>query len=87
MNKKQKINDRLEQIEIAAKANDYSKTTLARMQDEHIQAITTNRKGVAIKAFCVECMGYDTGLAENIRNCTDHGCPLYSHRPYRNKDA
>ena len=39
MNKQQKINDRLEQIEWAGKANRYSETTITRMQNEYLQAM------------------------------------------------
>jgi predicted nucleic acid binding AN1-type Zn finger protein len=84
-NQQQKIQDRLEQIEFAGKANGYHEKTIVRMQTEYLQAMTTNRKAVAIKAFCQQCMGYDAGLAEHIRNCTAYGCPLHNHRPYRNK--
>ena len=87
MSKELKINDRLKQIEFAGKANGYHEKTITRMQNEYLQAMTTNRKAIAIKAFCVECVGYDGGLAEHIRNCSDYGCPLYNHRPYRIKGA
>ena len=33
-----------------------------------------------IKAFCLECVCYQK---EEIRNCTDDGCPLFKYRPYK----
>jgi len=38
----------------------------------------------AIKAFCLECVDYDNAV-EEIRLCTDGGCPLYAYRPYRER--
>ena len=35
---------------------------------------------VAIKAFCLQCVGY---LREDVRNCTADGCPLHEYRPYQ----
>jgi hypothetical protein len=31
----------------------------------------------AVDAFCSECMGY---VVDEIRECTDPGCPLYPYR-------
>ncbi len=39
MNKQQKIDDRLEQIERAGKANGYSDKTVTRIKDEYRRAI------------------------------------------------
>ena len=36
----------------------------------------------AIKAHCMECMGWDRC---EVRNCTALACPLYLYRPYRDK--
>jgi hypothetical protein len=44
------------------------------------RAFTTNRKSLAIKAFCLHCVGY---LRVEVKNCTSFGCPLHPHRPYR----
>jgi len=38
----------------------------------------------AIKAFCLECVGYENAV-EEIRRCTDAGYPLYVYRPYRGR--
>jgi hypothetical protein len=32
----------------------------------------------AIKSFCLECVGYQR---EEIKVCTDTGCPLFPYRP------
>ena len=48
-------------------------------------------KAKAIAAFCFHCMGGtidqlpDGGWKELIRTCTAPGCPLYRHRPYRER--
>ena len=34
----------------------------------------------AIKAFCIECMGYARG---EVTNCDTIECPLNLYRPYR----
>ena len=41
----------------------------------------TSRKS-AIHSFCLECTGYDK---EEVRLCTDLGCPLYEFRPYKER--
>ena len=47
---------------------------------------------MAIDAFCFHCMGGtkeemgDSGWRELIRTCTCPDCPLYLHRPYKNKE-
>lgn len=37
----------------------------------------------AIKAHCLECMGWDQGAKQAVRNCTDKLCFLHDYRPYR----
>ena len=32
----------------------------------------------AIKAFCLECMGYDRA---GVTECTAYACPLWEYRP------
>ena len=34
----------------------------------------------AIKAFCIECMGY---VRAEVTNCETFDCPLNLYRPYR----
>ena len=38
----------------------------------------------AIKAFCLECVGYDRSA---ITNCTAPACPLWLYRPYQIEGA
>ena len=42
----------------------------------------TERKSMAaaVKSFCYECMGYQR---EEVKVCTDLGCPLWMYRPGR----
>ena len=42
----------------------------------------------AIDAMCAACMGctiemIEPGFRNEIRNCTSHHCPLWTHRPYQ----
>jgi len=34
-------------------------------------------QSAAIRSFCLECVGYDR---EEVKVCTDLGCPLYEYR-------
>ena len=36
----------------------------------------------AVNAFCVECQGYDPAA---VKDCTAPACPLFTHRPGRQK--
>lgn len=67
---------RAQQIEARAKQipdmMDYFKT--------YAKAITGRSRKAAMKAQCLECYGWER---EEVRNCTDLACPLYSYRPYR----
>jgi len=36
----------------------------------------TSRKA-AIRSFCLECMAY---ARDEVRQCSDHGCPLFAFR-------
>lgn len=49
---------------------------------QYIRALKKKSRASAINAFCCECMGW-VNYSEEIKNCTDGGCPLYSHRPYK----
>ena len=75
--------ERIEQMRYAGRANKYSKTTVARLIEHYNTAMQGKSRKTGIAAFCCECMGWDAGLTENIRGCTDVGCPLYPYRPYR----
>jgi len=37
---------------------------------------------MAIKAFCLECMGYQR---TEVTHCTAPECPLYTHRPFQKR--
>jgi len=71
MNKQQKqIMERLKQIPKHHKEK-YEKA----MEGRSLRA--------GVNAFCLECIGYASSFASDIRNCTDLACPLYPYRPYK----
>jgi hypothetical protein len=78
-----KINERLEQIQLAGKSNGSHSKTINRMQNEYRQAMSGKSRRLAIKCFCAECMGWEKPLANAIKACTDQGCSLYPYRPYQ----
>jgi len=41
------------------------------------RAKTGRSQQAAIRSFCVECVGY---VLEEVKLCTDTGCPLYEYR-------
>lgn len=41
------------------------------------QAMTGRSRQAAIRVFCLECVSY---VREEVRQCTDQGCPLYPYR-------
>ncbi len=43
----------------------------------YVRACNSNRPTGAIRAFCRECMGWETGAVDE---CTSLACPLYSYR-------
>jgi hypothetical protein len=43
-------------------------------------AVERKSMRAAVDSFCVECVGYQR---EEIKVCTDQGCPLWAYRPYR----
>lgn len=43
-------------------------------------------RSAAIKIFCVECMGAESGYAKMVRGCTANTCALYPFRPYQSKN-
>jgi hypothetical protein len=45
-------------------------------------AMRGKSKKAAIRAFCLMCVQWQK---EEVRLCTDLGCPLYPYRPYKNK--
>lgn len=44
------------------------------------QAITGKSLRAAVNAQCLECCGWQR---EEVKLCTDYGCPLHTVRPYR----
>lgn len=40
----------------------------------------------AIKAKCQECVGYEETI-DRVRNCRVLGCPLWTYRPYQEKQS
>lgn len=38
-----------------------------------------------IKAFCIECFGFDNNFRNDIRECTSPACPLFDLRPFQHK--
>ena len=44
------------------------------------KAVAGNSLRAAVNSFCLECVGW---RMEEIRHCTDLGCPLYAVRPYQ----
>jgi hypothetical protein len=45
-------------------------------------AVSGKSRKAAIKAFCLMCVQWQK---EEVRLCTDLGCPLYPYRPYKNR--
>jgi hypothetical protein len=44
------------------------------------KAVSGKSLRAAINSFCLECVCWQI---EEIRNCSDVGCPLYTVRPYQ----
>jgi hypothetical protein len=56
---------------------------------EHHQAVVKRAyagrsRSAAMKAFCLECVGY---IKADVRGCTAKACPLYPYRPYQRGDT
>jgi len=48
-----------------------------RFQPVYARALAAKSRKAAIRAFCLECCGWD---ASEVHNCSDNGCPLYAFR-------
>lgn len=48
------------------------------------KAMTGKSRKSAMKAFCLECCGWER---TEVHLCSDTGCPLYLYRPYKNDKA
>ena len=44
----------------------------------YIRAMKGKSLASAVKAFCMECVGWQR---VEVRDCTAHACPLYPYRP------
>ena len=52
-------------------------------RNNYIQAVRGKSLRAAIKAMCGECMCWNRA---EITDCTALACPLYSQRPFQNKE-
>jgi hypothetical protein len=50
-----------------------------------LAAYTARSKASAIKAFCIQCLGYED--ISGITACTAEACPLWRFRPYQKRAA
>ena len=46
----------------------------------YIKAVGRKSMAAAVKSFCYECVGY---AREEVKVCSDLGCPLWMYRPGR----
>ena len=42
-----------------------------------------NSRVFAIKAFCYQCMGMESGWRNHIKECPSKNCPLFGLRAYK----
>jgi len=49
-------------------------------RNNYLKAMRGKSKVSAIKAFCLECMGWQRN---EVKNCCSKMCPLYPYRPYQ----
>ena len=49
-------------------------------QNNYRRAMSGKSKAAGIKAFCLECMGWDRA---EVRRCETKTCPLFLYRPFR----
>ncbi len=47
-----------------------------------VKDLKTKSKAEAIKAFCLECVGFKY---KRVTNCAAPKCPLFNVRPYQDK--
>ncbi|MCJ7776854.1 MAG: hypothetical protein MUP16_00850 [Sedimentisphaerales bacterium] len=48
----------------------------------YLRATKGKNRAAGVKAFCYQCCGYER---EEVKLCTDLGCPLWMYRPGRGK--
>ncbi|MFC1765470.1 hypothetical protein ACFL6U_25785, partial [Planctomycetota bacterium] len=58
------IKRRLDTINEAGQMTGRHPDTTARIQNNYLKAMEGNSKASAIRAFCMECFGYDAGYSE-----------------------
>jgi hypothetical protein len=46
---------------------------------QYMKAVNRKSLRAAIKAHCLECCGWER---EEVKLCTDTGCPLFQYRPF-----
>jgi hypothetical protein len=70
------------------KKKEETKATKPKAPGKTPKQIKTERDKVtrsqAIKAFCIECMGYQKSL---VKDCPDLGCPLWPFRKGYGQDS
>jgi len=44
------------------------------------KAMAGKNRAAGVKAFCLECMGWQRN---EIKNCDSVACPLYPYKPYK----
>jgi len=49
-------------------------------QTGYLRAVSGRSPKAAIKAFCLECVGWQRA---DVADCTALACPLWSYRPFR----
>jgi hypothetical protein len=49
-------------------------------KNNYIKAMTGKSRPAAVKAFCLECMGWQR---TEVHRCNSVACPLYLYRPYQ----
>jgi hypothetical protein len=49
-----------------------------------VKDLKSKSKAEAIKAFCLECVGFKY---KRVANCAAPKCPLFNVRPYQIKDS
>jgi len=49
-------------------------------KNNYLKAMRGKSKSSAIKAFCLECMGWQRN---EVKNCCSNECPLHPYRPYQ----
>jgi hypothetical protein len=53
------------------------KTIPAKYRGGYVDAVTTTRRQLAIRAFCLECVAWNSA---EVRRCTGTACPLFAYR-------